>query len=78
MPGAEVRVSVGERLFFFPRRPEGLRGPFTILSNGYRGYFPRKQNGRGLELTSRLELGQTSGIRGYIHSPIRLHSIVLS
>jgi hypothetical protein len=36
-----VRVPVGVRIFFSPRRPDRLWGPPNILLNGYRGLSPR-------------------------------------
>jgi hypothetical protein len=32
-----VRVPVGSRIFFSPRRPDRLWGPRNLLSNGYGG-----------------------------------------
>jgi hypothetical protein len=39
--GVGVQVQVGPRIFFSARRPDRLRGPPNLLSNGYRGLFPR-------------------------------------
>jgi hypothetical protein len=38
---AGVRVSVGSKIFSSPNRPYRLWGPSNLLSNGYRGLFPR-------------------------------------
>jgi hypothetical protein len=35
--GVGVRVPVGSRIFSSPRRPDGLWGPPSLLSSGYRG-----------------------------------------
>jgi hypothetical protein len=39
--GYGLEVLVGSRIFSSPRRPDRSWGQFSLLSNGYRGLFPR-------------------------------------
>jgi hypothetical protein len=39
--GVGVRVPIGSKIFSSLRRPDWLRGSTSLLSNGYRGLFPR-------------------------------------
>jgi hypothetical protein len=73
-----VRVQVGSRIFPSPRRSDRLWGPHNFLSNGYWGLFPRGQSGRDVKLTTHLQLVPRSRkVDLYIHSPLRLHGVVL-
>jgi hypothetical protein len=40
--GIGVRLPVGSRIFSSPHRPDRLWGTSSLLSNGYRGLFPRE------------------------------------
>jgi hypothetical protein len=51
-----VRVPVGSRIFSSPCRPDRFCGPPILLSNGYRGLFPRRLSGRGVKLTTHLQI----------------------
>jgi hypothetical protein len=47
--GVGVRVPVGAKIFSFPCRPDRFCGPPSLLSNGYRGLFPRGVRRTGRE-----------------------------
>jgi hypothetical protein len=65
--GFGVRVPEGSTIFSSPRRPDCLRGPPKLLSNGYRGLFPRGYRDRGVKLTTHLQLVPRSRQCGSIH-----------
>jgi hypothetical protein len=64
------RVPVGSRIVSSKLRPVRLWGPPNFLSNGYRGLFPRRKSGRGVKLTTNIQLVQRSRKCGSIH-PLR-------
>jgi hypothetical protein len=72
------RIPVGSRIFFSPRRPDLLSGPPSLLSNGHRELFPRGKAAGAWSwaLTSNYCRGQ-GNVYLCIHSPIRLHCVVL-
>jgi hypothetical protein len=77
--GVGIRVPVGAKLFSSPQHLDRLKVPPSFLSNGYRGLFPRGERGRGVKLTSHLQLEPRSkNVNLYIQSPIRLHGAVLN
>jgi hypothetical protein len=51
----------------------------SLLSNGYRRFFPRENSGRGVKLTTHLDVVLRSRMmKVYLHSPIRLHIVVFN
>jgi hypothetical protein len=74
--GVGVRVPIWLRIFPSPRRPDRLRCPPSLLSNGYRGLFTRdKATGTwSWPLTSSWCRGQEI-VDLYINSPIRPHGV---
>jgi hypothetical protein len=58
---------LGSRIFSSPRRSDRLWGPPNLLSNRYRRLFLRGQSGRGVKLTTHLQLVQSSRKCGSIH-----------
>jgi hypothetical protein len=73
--GVGVRVPVISRIFSSPRRLERLWGPPNLLSNGFRGV---KWPGREADHSPPTSSEAKTCVDIYIHSPIRLHGIVLN
>jgi hypothetical protein len=75
------RGSISDRgrvFFFYPPSPGRIWGPSRLLSNGYRGPFPRWiKRGRGVMLTTHPHLVPRSRMsRSYTSShPTRLHGV---
>jgi hypothetical protein len=65
--GVGVRVPVGSRIFSSPNCPDRLCGPPNLLSNACPGLFPRGESGRGVKLTTHLQLVPRSRKCGSIH-----------
>jgi hypothetical protein len=77
--GVGVRVSVGS-IFVSFACAEQFCGPPSLLYCGYRRLFPRELSGRGVKLTTHLQLvprGQEYLVL-CICSPLRLHGIELN
>jgi hypothetical protein len=74
-----VRFPAGARFFCTSQRPDWFRGPPSLLSNGYRGLFPPEVKRPELEAdTTYLHLvPRSSMVELYLHSPIRLHGVML-
>jgi hypothetical protein len=74
-----VRFPAGETFFCTPQRSEWLWGPFSLVPNGYRGFFPQGDGGRDVNLTAHLHLvPRLRTVELYLHSLIRLHGVVLN
>jgi hypothetical protein len=65
--GTKIRVPVGSRIFTFPYRPDRLWGPPSLLSNGYPMDLSQEKRGKGVKLTTHLQLVPRSRKRGSIH-----------
>jgi hypothetical protein len=54
--GFGVRVPVMSGIISSPRCPDKLWVPTSLLSNGYRGLFPRSYTDQGVKLSTHLQL----------------------
>jgi hypothetical protein len=78
--GARSRVPVGAE-DFSPLHVVQTCSEAQRISypRGYWGFFPEGEISRGMKLTTHLSLSQRARIvELYLHSPIRLHGIVLN
>jgi hypothetical protein len=72
-----IKTRVKNFLFSVSSRP--ALGPPNLLSNGYRGLFPRGWSGRGVKLTTHFQLVPRSRKFWSLHPlPIHLHGVVLN
>jgi hypothetical protein len=67
--GVGVRVPEGSRIFPSPRRLDRLWGPPSLLYYGYRGLFLGGYSGRGVKLTTHLQLVPRSRKHPLPHTP---------
>jgi hypothetical protein len=56
----------GKRFFSFPKCPDCLWGPLSLLLNGNKGFFTERQSGQGVKLTNHLHLVPRLRMRGTI------------
>jgi hypothetical protein len=75
-----VRVLVRSRIFSSSRRPDLLRGPHNLISNGYRGALSPgvKRPGSEADHSPPASAEVKENVDLYIYSPIRLHGVVLN
>jgi hypothetical protein len=80
--GLDGRGSIPGRdeiFLFFITGLDWLWGPPSLISNGYRGLFPRGQSGRGVKLTTHLHLVPRSRmVELNLRFPICLYVVVLN
>jgi hypothetical protein len=75
---AGVRFPAGAR-FLFSTKSTPAPWATSLLSNGYRGRFPRWLCSRGVKLSNHLHLATSSRVMElYFHSPLRLHGVVFN
>jgi hypothetical protein len=65
--GVGVRIPVGSRIFSSKSRPDRLWCPPSLLSNRYRGLLFPGSSGRGVKLTTHLQLVPRSRKYGSIY-----------
>jgi hypothetical protein len=64
--GVGVRIPVGAKIFFSPRRPDRFWDPPSLLSNGYQGLSPGVKR-QGRETDQSPPTSARSRISGSIH-----------
>jgi hypothetical protein len=69
----------GLGIFLFTTASRTARGPLSLLSNGYRGLFPRgKAAGAWRWPLTSIQCRSQECVDLHLHFPIRLHGVVLS
>jgi hypothetical protein len=76
--GFRFRVPVESEIFFPTLRPHQLWGPPSLISIGYRGLPGRKRPVREADHSPPAIAKVKKNMDLYIHSPIRLHGLVLN
>lgn len=80
--GLDVRGSIpgrGMRFFFYPRCPDRLWGPPTLLFNGVWGLFLQAVKRPGREAFRSLTLVlRSQNFELYFHSPTRFNGVMLN
>jgi hypothetical protein len=76
---AGVPFTAEPRFFSSPQRADRLWSPSRLSSNEHRRRFLWRSSGRGVKLTTHLQLiSKSRMVELYLHSPIRLHGVLLN